>query len=115
VNEPPWFMTMPMLDPSKYPACLSSPDIGGSMFRAKRSLRLLTESDKITYPQFLANKLSTRVEVADAILPHLLKAAGGSEAARVLAQGDRSTETTSRGAVLFKMFTDKFFARANIA
>jgi acyl-homoserine-lactone acylase len=115
VNEPPWFMTMPMLDPSKYPAYLSSPDIGGSMFRAKRSLRLLTESDKITYPQFLANKLSTRVELADAILPDLLKAAGDSEAARVLAQWDRSTETTSRGAVLFKMFTDKFFARANIA
>ncbi len=25
VNEPPWFMTMPMLDASKYPAYLSSP------------------------------------------------------------------------------------------
>jgi acyl-homoserine-lactone acylase len=115
VNEPPWFMTMPMLDASKYPAYLSAPDIGGSLFRAKRSYRLLTESDKITYPQFLANKLSTRVELADAILPDLLKAAGDSDAAHALALWDRSTETTSRGAVLFKMFTDKYFARANIA
>jgi acyl-homoserine-lactone acylase len=46
--------------------------------------------------------------MADAVLPDLLKAAGDSEAARVLAKWDRSTETTSRGAVLFKLFTDKY-------
>jgi len=114
VNEPPWFMTMPMLDASKYPAYLSPPDIGASLFRAKRSYRLLTESAKIGYDQFLANKLSTRVEFADAILPDLLKAAPESEAKRVLAGWDRSTETGSRGAVLFKMFTDKYLARANM-
>jgi acyl-homoserine-lactone acylase len=110
VNEPPWFMTQPMLDASKYPAYLSPPDIGASLFRAKRSLRLLTESPKITYQQMLANKLSTRMEIADAILPDLLKAAPDSEAARVLAKWDRSTETTSRGAVLFKQFADLYFA-----
>jgi acyl-homoserine-lactone acylase len=108
VNEPPWFMTMPMLDMSKYPAYLSPPDIGASLFRAKRSYRLLTEASKISYQQFVANKLSTRVEMADAVLPDLLKAAGDTEAARVLAKWDRLTETTSRGAVLFKMFTDKY-------
>jgi acyl-homoserine-lactone acylase len=110
VNEPPWFMTQPMLDASKYPAYLSPPDIGASLFRAKRSLRLLTESPKITYQQMLANKLSTRMEIADAILPDLLKAAQDSEAARVLAKWDRLTETTSRGAVLFKQFADLYFA-----
>ena len=115
VNEPPWFMTMPMLDSSPYPAYLSPPDIGGSLFRAKRSFRLLTEAAKISYEQMLANKLSTRVEIADAILPDLLQAAPDSEAKRVLAQWDRSTDTGSRGAVLFKIFTDKYFAGANIA
>ena len=108
VNEPPWFMTMPMLDASKYPAYLSPPDIGPSLYRARRGYRLLTESAKISYSRMLANKLSTRVEMADAILPDLLKAAGDTEAARVLAKWDRLTETTSRGAVLFKMFTDRF-------
>lgn len=114
VNEPPWFMTQPMLDASKYPAYLSSPDIGASLFRAKRSLRLLTETPKIGYQQMLDNKLSTRMEIADAILPDLLKAAPDSEAARVLAKWDRSTETTSRGAVLFKQFTDFYFAGGDI-
>jgi acyl-homoserine-lactone acylase len=108
VNEPPWFMTMPMLDASKYPAYLSGPDIGPSLFRAKRSYRLLTEMPKLSYQQFRENKLSTRVEMADAVLPDLLKAAGDSEAARVLAKWDRLTETASRGAVLFKLFTDKY-------
>jgi acyl-homoserine-lactone acylase len=115
VNEPPWFMTQPMLDASKYPAYLSPPDIGASLFRAKRSLRLLTEMPKIGYEQMLANKLSTRMEIADAILPDLLKAAPDSEAKRVLAKWDRSTETTSRGAVLFKQFTDTYFAGGDIA
>ena len=32
VNEPPWFMTMPMLDASKYPAYLSPPDVGRRCF-----------------------------------------------------------------------------------
>ncbi len=108
VNEPPWFMTMPMLDMSKYPAYLSPPGVGASLFRAKSSYRLLTETPKITYQQMLANKLSTRAEIADAVLPDLLKAAGDSEAARVLAAWDRLTETTSRGAVLFKMFADRY-------
>lgn len=114
VNEPPWFMTMPMLDASKYPAYLSPPGVGPSLFRAKRSYRLLTESPKTSYQQMLANKLSTRVEMADAVLPDLIEAAERTfdpllrEAAGVLSEWDRLTETSSRGAVLFKMFTDRY-------
>jgi acyl-homoserine-lactone acylase len=114
VNEPPWFMTMPMLDASKYPEYLSSLDIGASLFRAKRSYRLLTEKAKLTYEEFMANKLSTRVEYADAILPDLLKAAPDSEAKQVLARWDRSTDVGSRGAVLFKVFTDLYLANASL-
>lgn len=114
VNEPPWFMTMPMLDASRYPAYLSPLEVGGSLFRAKRSYRLLTEAPKISYEQMLANKLSTRMEMADAVLPDLLQAAAGTEAAAVLTKWDRSTETGSRGAVLFKLFTDKYRVEANL-
>ena len=39
-NEPPWFMTMPMLDPSKYPAYLSPPDIGASLYPREAVLSL---------------------------------------------------------------------------
>jgi acyl-homoserine-lactone acylase len=115
VNEPPWFMTMPMLDSSKYPAYLSPPGVGASLFRAKRSYRLLTETPKLSYEQFTANKLSTRVELADAILPDLLQASMDPEVKKVLAQWDRLTETTSRGAVLFKIFTDIYFANSDVA
>ena len=114
VNEPPWFMTMPMLDASKYPAYLAPPGIGASLYRAKRSYRLLTEKPKLTYEQFLANKLSTRVEMADAIVPDLIAAAERAfdpllrDAAKVLREWDRSTEVASKGAVLFKMFTDRY-------
>jgi acyl-homoserine-lactone acylase len=114
VNEPPWFMTIPMLDSSKYPPYLSRLDVGTSLFRAKRSYRLLTESSKITYQQMMANKLSTRMEMADAILPDLLKAMPNSEAKTVLEQWDRSTEIYSVGAVLFKMFLDKYRAEDHL-
>ena len=114
-NEPPWFMTSPLLESSKYPAYMSPPNMGATLFRTKRSLRMLTENPKMSYEQLIANKLSTRMEIADAVLPDLLKAAEGStvtavkEAAAILTKWDRLTETDSRGAVLFKMFTDEYF------
>jgi acyl-homoserine-lactone acylase len=119
-NEPPWFMTWPMLDASKYPAYLAPPNMGATLFRTKRSLRLIAEKPKIDYQQFAANKLSTRMEIADAVLPDLLQAAEYStdplvkEAAALLAKWDRTTDTDSRGAVLFKLFTDHYFGAANI-
>jgi acyl-homoserine-lactone acylase len=116
-NEPPWSMTLPELDSSRYPAYLS-PAFTLS-FRTKRSLRMLTEESAFTYQKLLADKHSTRMEIADALLPDLLKAAEGSanpyvkEAAAVLSNWDRETETYSRGAVLFQMFTDRYFGSSN--
>ena len=116
-NEPPWSMTLPELDLSKYPAYLS-PALTLS-FRTKRSLRMLTEEKAFTYEKLLADKHSTRMEIADALLPDLLKAADGSanprvkEAATVLSRWNRETETYSRGAVLFQMFADRFFRSSN--
>ena len=51
------------------------------------------------------------MELADRVLPDLLKAAkGGTEAARVLEKWDHLTEVDSRGAVLFQMFADRYLA-----
>ena len=120
-NEPPWWMTLPPLDASKYPAYVAPPKMGSTLFRTKRSLHMITAEPKISYETLVADKLSTRVELADAVLPDLLKAAAGSsdasvkEAAGVLSQWDRETNINSRGAVLFKIFTDKYFGASNNA
>jgi acyl-homoserine-lactone acylase len=72
---------------------------------------MITEDPKISYDQLIAKKHSTRMELADKVLPDLLKAADGkSEAARVLEKWDHLTEADSRGAVLFQMFAAKYFA-----
>ena len=61
--------------------------------------------------QLIAKKHSTRMELADRVLPDLLKAAnGGTEAAKVLEKWDRLTDVDSRGGVLFQMWVDKYFA-----
>jgi acyl-homoserine-lactone acylase len=119
-NEPPWFSTTPHLDAAKYPPYIAPPGIAGTLFRTRRSLHMITENRAITYDQLLASKLSTRMEIADAVMPDLLKAAQTSsdpaiaEAAKTLAKWDHFTETTSRGGVLFKMFTDRYFGAGNI-
>jgi len=116
-NEPPWLSTFPQLDPAKYPAYIAPPNTRMPSFRTMRSLRMITENKSITYDQLLAYKHSTRMELADALLPDLLKAAGSAndpvvkEAAGVLAQWDRQTETNSRGAVLFQIFADRYFGK----
>lgn len=112
-NEPPWLMTLPQLDRRKYPAYVAPTGEALPTMRTLRSLRMITEDQRITYEQLIAKKHSTRMELADRVLPDLLKAAGGSEAARVLAKWDRSTDLDSRGAVLFQMFVDRYFSNAS--
>jgi len=114
-NEPPWWMTLPPLDPSAYPAYVAPPKMGSTLFRTKRSLHMITAEPKISYETLVADKLSTRVELADAILPDLVKAAESStdptvkQAVSVLTQWDRETNINSRGAMLFRMFAERFF------
>ena len=114
-NEPPWQFTMPPLDPSKYPAYVAPGNTRLTSFRTKRSLRMISEDPSITYDELLAYKHSTRMELADAVLPELIAAARSSpdaltlEAAKVLEQWDRQTEAASQGAVLFQHFSDRYF------
>lgn len=119
-NEPPWTMTLPPLDPTYYPSHLSPPLSAAPTFRTLRSLRLLSMPEKISYDDFLAAKHSTRMELADAILPDLLAQASKSgereirAAATVLSAWDRSANADSRGAVLFQLFVDSYFGTGNI-
>ena len=107
-NDPPWTTTFPQaLNPKNYP-----PDIAPRFmhFRAQRSVRMLMEKKKISYEEMIADKFSSRMELADRILDDLIPAARrlggelGSQAADVLEAWDRKAEANSRGAVLFAVW-----------
>ena len=112
-NEPPWFFTFPLMDPSKYAAYVAPGPAKLTSFRTKRSLRMISEDPSITYEELLAYKHSTRMELADAVVPDLVAAAEQSqdplicEAAAVLKAWDRQAEIESRGGVLFEIFADR--------
>jgi acyl-homoserine-lactone acylase len=109
-NEPPWTMTFPQLDPAKYAPYVAPVLDTMPQLRTLRSLRMINEDSKISYEKMLADKFSTRMELADKVLPDLLKAtAPNSEAAALLAKWDHLTEVDSRGAVLFQMFANSYF------
>jgi acyl-homoserine-lactone acylase len=109
-NEPPWTSTFPQLDPKKYAPYVAPNGDAQPQMRTLRSLRMITEDSKISYEKMLADKFSTRMELADKVLPDLLKAAdANSEAAKLLTQWDHLTEVDSRGAVLFQMFANSYF------
>lgn len=113
-NEPPWDAAWPtMLQPAAYPAYLSS---AFPLFRSDRALRMLSEDKQISFDALLQKKLSTRMEMADRLLPDLLAAADryGSDrakhAATVLRTWDRQCEADSRGALLFYTWAQHFIS-----
>jgi acyl-homoserine-lactone acylase len=108
-NEPPWTMTFPQLDPARFPAWVAPSGKTMPQMRTLRSLRMITEDKRISYEKLVADKFSTRMELADRVLPDLLKAGGGStEALRVLEKWDRQTDVESRGGVLFQIFAERY-------
>jgi acyl-homoserine-lactone acylase len=115
-NQPPWDAAWPsMIDRDKYPAYISS---FFPSFRSDRALRMLSAEPKTSYEMLLEEKLSTRSEMADRILPDLLQAAKdygtplAKQAAGVLAAWDRQTEADSRGALLFYTWSQHFLGTA---
>ena len=110
-NQPPWDATLPLLDRRKFEPYVAPSGETMPTMRALRSRRMVAEDDKISYDQLIAKKHSTRMELADRVLPDLLKAAnGGTEAARVLEKWDRMTDADSRGAVLFQLWVDRYLS-----
>ena len=108
-NDPPWTSTYPMqLDPSKFAPYLAPRS--GITERSQRSIRLLSQSVKISFDDLKADKLSTRAEMADHFVDDLVAQArklGGDQvrkAADILEQWDRQAEANSDGTLLFYRF-----------
>jgi acyl-homoserine-lactone acylase len=112
-NDPPWTCTFPaVLRADDYPAYFAPSSLGKAenVFRTQRSLKLLVEAGKMTLDEMIAKKFSSRLELADRVLPSLIAAAQQSanavvlEAAQVLERWDRHANADSRGAVLFSLW-----------
>jgi acyl-homoserine-lactone acylase len=104
-NDPPWTTTFPQaLNANNYPPYMAPRFMH---LRAQRSAKMLMEKPKVSYEQAIADKFSSRMELADRILDELIPAARqsgselGRQAADILEAWDRKTDANSRGAVLF--------------
>ncbi len=107
-NEPPWTTTFPqVLNPNDYPSYMAPRFMN---LRSQRSVKMLMEKSKISFEEMIADKFSSRMELADRILDDLIPAArsvGGElapQAADVLEAWDRKADANSRGAVLFALW-----------
>jgi acyl-homoserine-lactone acylase len=112
-NDPPWTCTFPQaLNARDYPSYFTPSTLAKAenVFRTQRSIKLMSEMGKITLDEMIAKKFSSRLEMADRILPCLISAAEQSasaivlEAVQVLGLWDRHTNADSRGAVLFSLW-----------
>jgi acyl-homoserine-lactone acylase len=113
-NSAPWYMTQPLLDPARYPAYFSpgwNDPLGALSQREQSGLRMLTQDAKLSFEQMLADKYSTRSELAGHVLNDLVSAAKQSgdataqQAAATLQNWDRQTNADSKGAFLFFTWT----------
>jgi acyl-homoserine-lactone acylase len=111
-NDPPWTTTFPRaIDPDNYPPYMAPRD--NMNFRAQRSARMLAEDEKISFPEMVEYKHSTRMELSDRLLDDLIVAARRSDSMRVrqavkiLQTWDRKADAESQGAVLFYFWTQE--------
>ncbi len=110
-NDPPWNAAWPdTLDPVPYASEISPDRVS---LRMARGIRMLEEQRKFSFDDLIADKWSTRSELADRVLPDLLEAVGrfgdsqAREAGDVLAHWDRCMNADSRGALLFMNWSDR--------
>jgi acyl-homoserine-lactone acylase len=110
-NDPPWDSAWPaVIDPQPYSSSIASTSVS---LRMARAIRMLSETQSLSFEQLREDKWSRRCELADRILPDLLEAAAryGNDstkrAAQVLAHWDRTVNADSRGALLFLEWVDQ--------
>ena len=110
-NDPPWNTAWPTtLDPAPYAREIVQNRVN---LRMARGIRMQSETRRFSFEQLVADKWSTRSELADRVLPDLIEAAmrEGDEAARaaaeVLARWDRCADPDSRGTLLFLNWADR--------
>ena len=104
-NDPPWWTTFPVVvHPQDFPSYLASRPMA---LRPQQSAQLLDADSSFTWDDFLRDRNSTHILLADRVLHDLLPAARRSSvenvraAASVLEAWDRQADSSSRGAVLF--------------
>ncbi|HEX4935323.1 MAG TPA: penicillin acylase family protein [Gemmatimonadaceae bacterium] len=116
-NDPPWTATWPLVFRPDSFAPYVAPR--GMPFRPQRSALMQLADSSITFDELVQYKHSTRMALADRVLPELVAAAraGGDadarKAADVLDRWDRSANADSRGAVLFQAWATEWFKGAN--
>lgn len=114
-NDAPWTATYPVkLNPADYPSYISpKPEQSPTSFRAQRAINMVKEDSLISFIELVNYKLNTEMEVANRFLDDLLIAVEeypdslAKEAASVLMNWDKSTNSDSRGAILFAKWYDK--------
>jgi acyl-homoserine-lactone acylase len=93
---------------------------GAANLREQRGLELITKDVKISLETLMADKVSTRSELAERILPDLISAAKRSEdpdakqAADVLEKWDQEFNADSRGAELFIIWALQYTRQDNV-
>jgi acyl-homoserine-lactone acylase len=112
-NDGPFVSTWPRtLNPADWPAHVV--DQSGMSLRAQMSVKLLAGSDKISWNDFIARKLTTTSLMAERMIPPLLEAVGGSNdpdlvtAKQLLSEWDRRFEADSKAALLFETWAKLF-------
>jgi acyl-homoserine-lactone acylase len=110
-NDPPWDAGFPsIVDPGRYRPYISADALE---VRMERGLQLLGDPARISFEALVEKRWSTRLLVADRLLPDLDDAvqASGDDLARralaVLKAWDRTADADSRGALLFTMWIDQ--------
>ena len=109
-NNPPWWTSLrDPLDPARYPSYIEQGDLS---LRAQVVLQALDDAGRLSPEDVTRLKFSSRMRVADLLLPDLL-AAGAAVASPspslragidALVAWDRTAGARSRGAMLFERF-----------
>jgi len=112
-NDPPWTVTWPLtFTPDSFAPYVAPREMP---FRPQRSALMQLADSSITFDELVQYKHSTRMALADRVLPELLAAARASgdadarKAADVLEAWDRSANADSRGAVLFAAWVMQWY------
>jgi acyl-homoserine-lactone acylase len=112
-NDPPWSVTWPLIfKPDSFASYVAPREMS---FRPQRSALMQVADSSVTLDELVQYKHSTRMALADRVLPELVAAARANgdadarKAADVLETWDRSTEAESRGAVLFEEWAQQWY------
>jgi acyl-homoserine-lactone acylase len=113
-NDPPWFSSFPETIRQSHYASYIAPN--EMEFRPQHGAIFLRSKPKFSMEEVTTGKMSTRMIMADRILPDLIAAArasgdaDASAAAAVLEKWDRLSDAGSQGAVLFERWYNLYKA-----